>query len=133
MPWTSEKNAGFTTASARPWLPLGETGATNVDNEKADPGSVLNFWRRLASLRGARRIGGVDRLERVLLDDQVWAYRVGEVTTVANLSDQVAARQLATDETLTVLASSGSLPPGTEVGRELHLEPWETLVLSTRP
>jgi alpha-glucosidase len=133
MPWSDGENAGFTIPSARPWLPLGEIGTTNVRAEKADPGSVLNFWRGLAELRGAGRIGGIHKLERVLLDDQVWAYRVGPVTTVANLSSQAAERQLSTDGALAVLASSVALRTGTEVGPELHLEPWEAMVLSPRP
>jgi alpha-glucosidase len=129
MLWSAEKNAGFTIPSARPWLPLGAT-ATNVADEKADPGSVLNFWRGLASLRRAGRTGGVDKLERVLLDDQVWAYRTGEVTTVANLSDQAVTRPLEGGERLSVLISTRSSGLGATVGHELRLEPWEALVLS---
>jgi glycosidase len=133
MLWSAGGNAGFTTRSARPWLPLGET-ATNVEDEKADPGSVLNFWRALAALRQAGRIGSLDKLERVLLDKQVWAYRVGEVTTVANLSDQAVTRQLTGNEHLSVLVSTGALaPPGATVGRELSLGPWETVVLAAQP
>jgi alpha-glucosidase len=133
MPWSDGENAGFTIPSARPWLPLGEIGTINVRGEKADPGSVLNVWRGLAGLRGTGRIGGIHKLERVLLDDQVWAYRVGPVTTVANLSSQAAKRQLGADGALAVLASSVALRTGTEVGPELHLEPWEAMVLSPRP
>ena len=131
MLWSAEKHAGFTTPSARPWLPLGGT-TTNVRDEKAEPGSVLNFWRRLVALRREGRIGSLDKLEQVLLDEQVWAYRVGEVTVVANLSDQVVTRQLAGDERLRVLVCSGALPEGADVGRQLHLGPWEAIVLSTR-
>jgi alpha-glucosidase len=133
MPWSSGENGGFTSPGARPWLPLGDVSATNVATEKAGPGSVLNFWRQLASLRHDGRIGSLDKLERVLLDDQVWAYRVGELTIVANLSDQVATRSLPDDEHLTVVLSSATAAPGAAVGRELRLEPWEALVLSPLP
>jgi alpha-glucosidase len=133
MLWSAGENAGFTTPSARPWLPIGST-ATNVDDERADPGSVLNFWRTLAALRQAGRIGGLGKLERVLLDEQVWAYRVGEVTTVANLSDRDVSRQLPSGGDLSVLVSSGpQLPAGTAVGTELHLGPWATMVLAPQP
>ena len=54
MPWSGEKNAGFTSPSARPWLPVGEHATVNVESEQEDPGSVLNFWRELARLRRAR-------------------------------------------------------------------------------
>jgi alpha-glucosidase len=133
MLWSAVENAGFTTPSARPWLPLGGT-ATNVEDEKADPASVLSFWRRLAALRQAGRIGTLDKLERVLLDNQVWAYRVGEVTTVANLSDQAAIRQLPGGPHLSVLASTGaSPPPGATVDGEISLGPWATVVLAAQP
>jgi hypothetical protein len=72
----------------------------------------------------------VDKLERVLLDDQVWAYRTGEVTTVANLSDQAVTRPLEGGERLSVLISTRSSGLGATVGHELRLEPWEALVLS---
>ena len=113
------------------------------DDEKADPGSVLNFWRRLSALRQAGRIGHLDKLERVLLDDQVWAYRVGEVTTVANLSDQAVTRPAGrrrAPQRAGLLGLIGPRPigprhtrPGRRVGHQLHLRPWEAMVLSARP
>ena len=45
MLWSAGTNAGFTTPSARPWLPLGGT-ATNVEDERADPGSCLLYTSR---------------------------------------------------------------------------------------
>jgi alpha-glucosidase len=133
MPWTSEKNAGFTTASARPWLPIGQHLADNVDIQKRDPGSVLNFWRQLAQLRKAGLVGAPGRLERVLLDEQVWAFRVGEVTTVANLSPGEAARDLGSGDVLTVMASTNPERREKKVPAELVLEPWEALVLGVSP
>ncbi|HMK96866.1 MAG TPA: alpha-amylase family glycosyl hydrolase, partial [Acidimicrobiales bacterium] len=90
LPWTPEENGGFTVATARPWLPLGEHSTTNVQSERADPGSVLSFWRQLSALRRDGKISGLGALQRVAVDDQVWAYRVGEATTVANLSGRPA-------------------------------------------
>ena len=50
MPWTGEPNGGFTTG--RPWLRLAPDHATrNVAAQAADPGSVLNAYRRLLALR----------------------------------------------------------------------------------
>jgi len=50
MQWDSTKNAGFSTA--KPWLPVPESYKThNVATEKSDADSVLNFYKRLISLR----------------------------------------------------------------------------------
>jgi alpha-glucosidase len=133
MPWTAEKNAGFTATSARPWLPIGEHVANNVDSQKQDPGSVLNFWRQLAELRKAGLLGPPGRLERVLLDEQVWAFRVGDVTTIANLSPKEAARDLGSGDGLTVMASTSAARRETKVAGEVVLGPWEALVLGVSP
>ena len=95
MPWSAEENAGFTSATARPWLPLGDHSVVNVKSEEGDPGSVLSLWRELASLRASGHIGTVGPMERVLLDEQVWAFRVGTATTVLNLSSRPATRDIA--------------------------------------
>lgn len=51
MQWDDSVNAGFNTG-ARPWLPVGPDYATrNVASERADPGSVLNFYRTLIAER----------------------------------------------------------------------------------
>jgi alpha-glucosidase len=52
MPWTGEPGAGFTTGRA--WLPPPPDAATrNVAAQRADPGSVLAFYRALVALRRA--------------------------------------------------------------------------------
>jgi alpha-glucosidase len=52
MPWTDDPGAGFSTG--RPWLPLPpEAGKRNVEEQAADPDSVLNVYRRLLKLRRA--------------------------------------------------------------------------------
>jgi alpha-glucosidase len=130
MPWSREKNGGFTTASARPWLPLGHHGAINVDSEREDPGSVLNFWRQLSGLRKAGLAGNAGWVERMLLDEQVWAYRAGGVTTMANLSPGRVVRRLELGGTLTVLASTTPARRGTKVAGEVELGPWEAVVMS---
>ena len=53
MQWTAAApNAGFSTATATPWLPVPPSARTvNVATESADPGSLLNFYKRLIHLR----------------------------------------------------------------------------------
>ena len=50
MPWDASPHAGFTTGA--PWLPLNDDWTTrNVAAEAADPGSMLELYRRLIVLR----------------------------------------------------------------------------------
>ena len=50
MQWNDTPNAGFT--KGIPWLPVPATYQThNVATEKADPNSILNFYRNLLALR----------------------------------------------------------------------------------
>ena len=50
MQWNKEANAGFSTAT--PWLPVDERYKSyNVESEKQDPNSILNYYRQLLALR----------------------------------------------------------------------------------
>jgi hypothetical protein len=90
---------------------------------------VLNFCRELTSLRRSGRAGQLAPLERVLLDDQVWAFRVGGSTTVANLSPEPARSDLG-PAVFTVLASTEPGAKGNRVSGEFALAPWEAMVLA---
>jgi alpha-glucosidase len=50
MQWDGSENAGFTTG--KPWLPVPPTYKThNVADESKDPGSVLEFYKKVLKLR----------------------------------------------------------------------------------
>jgi alpha-glucosidase len=50
MQWMAGRNAGFTTGT--PWLPVPASAAShNVESERKDPQSILNFYRKLLLLR----------------------------------------------------------------------------------
>ena len=50
MQWNAEVNAGF--SAATPWLPVGERYKTyNVETEKKNPNSILNYYRQLLAMR----------------------------------------------------------------------------------
>jgi alpha-glucosidase len=54
MHWQPAGKGGFT--RGEPWLPLGDNVSTcNVNDEAADPGSMLSLYRRLLSLRRSSR------------------------------------------------------------------------------
>jgi alpha-glucosidase len=78
MQWEGSPGGGFT--SGRPWLPLVDPEARNVADERADPGSLLNLYRRLIELR--RELGQGFRL----LDAEpgVVAYERGDHVVAVN-------------------------------------------------
>jgi alpha-glucosidase len=52
MQWTAGPNAGFTAPTVKPWLPVPPNNTTiNVDSEKADPNSLLNWYKELIRLK----------------------------------------------------------------------------------
>ncbi|HLB77659.1 MAG TPA: alpha-amylase family glycosyl hydrolase, partial [Candidatus Dormibacteraeota bacterium] len=128
MPWTSEPGAGFTTATARTWQPLGDVEAVNVADQRRHPGSVLSFARDLIAFR--RRSpdlrGGAYTSQPG--PSGVWAWHRGGGTTIAlNLSD--------TD--VRVDGVDGIVRIATDRGREsetvrgtLTLGPWQGVVIA---
>ena len=55
MQWNGETNAGFTDGT--PWLPIHDSYQTeNSSAEKADPGSVLNWYHQLTAFRKENRV-----------------------------------------------------------------------------
>jgi alpha-glucosidase len=74
MQWDTSKHAGFTTGT--PWLPVPESAARyNVAVEHRNPESILNFYKRLISLRRLRpalRIGSYVALNPD--DENVFSY-----------------------------------------------------------
>ncbi len=51
MQWNAEANAGFN-QGAKTWLPVGDDyKQKNVETEKADPKSILNWYRKFIALR----------------------------------------------------------------------------------
>jgi trehalose synthase len=100
MQWTSGPAAGFTTAPAsaacRPF-PDGDYGPDkiNVDAQRTDPDSLLNWFERLIRLRKSMPEIGWGRFEVVDVDDHgvlVLVYRWGDQTavTVHNLAGRAA-------------------------------------------
>ena len=88
MPWRDGPGGGFTTADARPWLPLGPTRSCNVENQRADPGSMLTLARDLITLRRHNPALHSGAYATVPAPEGIWAWRRGEgVLVVLNMSD----------------------------------------------
>ena len=119
MPWTGAADGGF--GSARPWLPIDPAHlGCNVEAQRADPDSILNWTRRLTALRRdsrALREGSIRLIDET--SDQVVAFERqwngDRMACVFNLSGAPAGNPIRSG---TVLASTGgadtvspTLPP----------------------
>lgn len=53
LQWRNAPNGGFCPANVTPWLPVNPNYAegVNVEEQEADPASLLNFYRRMLKLR----------------------------------------------------------------------------------
>jgi alpha-glucosidase len=81
LPWTRSAEEWRS-----PWLPLADT-TRNVEDQRDDPLSTLNFVRRLIELRR----GFADAPYRILPSPSgVWVYARGDVTCAVNLSNRAA-------------------------------------------
>jgi alpha-glucosidase len=123
MPWDASPSAGFTAGGVTPWLPVGDAAARNVAGQRADPGSVLAFCRRLLALRRAELGARTGGYELIAAAGGQWAYRAGDLIVAVNLSDAPAALACEVGEVL--LATAGPDPAGGPTG---SLGPWQGLL-----
>ena len=75
MLWDSSKNAGF--SDGEPWLPVSEKYlAKNVDTQRVDPNSLLNFYKEILQLRNANEVlkQGDLRIDEDLSNGNIFAY-----------------------------------------------------------
>jgi len=73
MQWDASRFAGF--SNAEPWLPLTDDAAQrNVANERSDPGSLYNLYRRLIALHRAHRPLAIGSYRPVAAEGDVLAY-----------------------------------------------------------
>jgi alpha-glucosidase len=128
MHWSPGPAGGFTTGE--PWLPVGDAGACNVEEQEGDPGSVLRLCRDLIALRRDRPALRSGRYEPIGAPEGVWAWRRGSDTAVAvNLSD----RQIEVPLPGRILLATDRERDGHGATETLSLAPWEAAVLATGP
>ena len=116
MQWSAGTGVGFTTGT--PWeAPQPDSMTTTVAAQDADPGSLLNLYRRLIHLRKGNEALATGRLMPLSTSSpQVAAYlrRAGDrvVLVVANLGARAASG-------VSIGSGVGALPPGSYTPRNL--------------
>lgn len=123
MPWDPSPGAGFTTAPAGPWLPLGDHRTANVATQREDRSSVLWLCHDLLALRRSEFAGRVPRYERLAAPGGIWRYRTGTLTVTANFSPDPVA--LPGPAGQIVVATGGTGRAGVPAG---ILGPWQGIV-----
>ena len=137
MQWTPGPNAGFTTASATPWLPIPPTyKAVNVQTENGVPDSMLTWYTRLIALRRANSALRTGELTMMDTDNSnVLAYTrknaQGETVLVAvNMTDSPQPVALS-DANMKAVHTLISDAPGMSAGgtvKQLTLPPYASWV-----
>jgi alpha-glucosidase len=131
MQWSPTSGGGFTAPGVEPWLPFGDIGAYNVEDQRDDPGSLLHLTRDLIALRRTSadlRTGSYRALEAT---PGTWAWSRGDRTlVVVNMADGDGA----------VEGISGTVCLGSDRGRDgeavdgtLRLRGWEAVVVERSP
>lgn len=128
MHWHAGPGGGFTT-STDPWLPLGDTAACNVEDQRADPDSLLHLTRRLLTARRSTTDLRTGAYRSLTTGPGTWAWRRGEgivvVTRMADGEDRVKGVEGR------ILVASRRDREGRTFDDHATVEGWEALVIDT--
>jgi alpha-glucosidase len=86
MRWDATESGGFTRGT--PWLPIHPAPADNVEDQAADPASMLALVRRLIAVRRTHLSDPVAGYREVEATEHSWVYDSGPLRVHANFSDQ---------------------------------------------
>jgi alpha-glucosidase len=132
MQWNSEMNAGFTNGT--PWMKVNPNYAEiNVEKQEKDEKSILNFYKKMISLKKENEIFTYGTYDLLLEDDkQIYAYTrtLGEeqVIVITNLSKKEAKfESTITLNTENMLLSNEEVEEHGDV-TSLTLQPYEARV-----
>jgi len=129
MPWAPGPGGGFTTGNAEPWLPLSMQPGVTVEEQRADPQSMLRLTRDVIALRRAEPDLTKGDYASLPAPEGVWAYRRGErFTVVLNLSDGPAEFDCGSGP-VRIRLGTNRRRDGEDVGGAVSLRAWEGVVL----
>ncbi len=127
MPWRDAAGGGFTAPDARPWLPLGDTRACNVEDQLDDPGSMVHLARELIALRRSEPALSSGPYRTMAATPGAWAWSRGErMVVLAALSERKAMLEGITG---TVRAGTDPRRRGEVVRGALVVSGWEAVVV----
>lgn len=73
MQWDSSKNAGF--SDGKPWLAVNHNFTKiNYQDEKNDPGSILNFYKKMISLRTGNSALKYGKFKSFCITEKIFSY-----------------------------------------------------------
>jgi alpha-glucosidase len=129
MPWRRGPGGGFTDPGIRPWLPLGDIGDSNVEDQRSDPGSTLHLVRDLIARRRATPDLLTGAYRSAAAPEGVWAWHRGDRTlVVVNLTNQGATLDAVEGR---ILIGTDREHDGLAVSGPLTLAAWEGVVVET--
>jgi alpha-glucosidase len=127
MQWSAEPGGGFTSSGVEPWLPFGDYAANNVDDQRADPRSVLNLCRDLITLRRSTTDLLSGSYRRLGSPGDSWVYERGERFVVALNFGGEPVELVGLSGVVAI--STGRDRDGQELSEGLSLGPWEGVVV----
>jgi alpha-glucosidase len=132
MPWANRPGAGFTDAPTRPWLPFGDLSTANVEDQRADTGSILHLTRDLIALRRRTPALHSGTYRSLTAPAGVWAWaRDPDAVVILNLSDERATTPLPGGATIAICTNRGRDGEQALGTSSLNLAAWEGVVLIT--
>lgn len=132
MQWSNAPNGGFSPAEVTPWLPVNPNYAegVNVEAQRADPQSLLHFYRTLIHLRRdtpALIEGDYLPLDETSEDYFAFLRRTSEQQVLVVLNFSHTSHDVSLNlATLQVRYSSADKPQ--EISSSFTLQPWEILI-----
>ncbi|MHB8220751.1 MAG: alpha-amylase family glycosyl hydrolase [Acidimicrobiales bacterium] len=131
MPWQPGAGGGFTDPRTRPWLPLSDPEACNVESQRDDPHSVLSLVRDLVALRRRVRDLRSGAYASLATPPDVWAWQRGTGhVVVVNLADGAATWEMPEGR---VRIGTDRSRDGEPVSGDVGLAGWEGLVVELAP
>ena len=91
MQWSAKKNAGF--SKVNPWINVADNyKSINVENEKNDKDSILNFYKKLITIRKENTVISAGNISFIDTDENIIAYKrsLGErkILVFCNMSNK---------------------------------------------
>lgn len=138
MQWDASPNAGFTVASAKPWMTINKDYVQwNVASQLHDPESIMAYWKQMIALRKKYSdlfvYGSYTALEEsetgemVLGYERSWSQTEQKAVVLLNFSDQLQTVPVEKYEGFRVLVSNQD---GVDLAKgHVELQPYGAVVL----